>query len=465
MTLDVEAEQRGKDRTRRAVLTSVSSIVSSVTGLLASLVSVPLTLHYLGKERYGLWGSISALLMWAALADFGLGRGLVNHLSEAYALDDRDAAGRYVSTGIFWLLAVAAGLGVLFVPLVFWVPWNAVFNVHGEAVREETRSAVAAVVAVFLLNFPLSVVGSIYSAYQRSYIANWFKIVGNLASLGVLLVATHLELSMAWLVVAMGGVPLAMSLVNLAFIARDMPWLTPRLRLVSRGALRALGTVSTPLFLFQIGSLLINELQTLVVARRAGLAMVADYTVFLKVYSVPVILLGQIDGPLLPAFREALTRRDVLWLRRTFWRARGIKLLICAAAGIFYVGFGNLASGVLSEKSVSFEGRVWVAATLLAVVGTWNGSFNDLLISSNRLWVLVRFILANGVVTATLTYFAAQRFGVFGIISATTAYSLLVTGWIFPWICWKHVAPSASVAELVAAADEVAPALAAREPA
>jgi len=114
---------------------------------------------------------------------------------------------------------------------------------------------------------------------------------------------------------------------------------------------------------------------------------------------------------------------------------------------------------------VSFEGRVWVAATLLAVVGTWNGSFNDLLISSNRLWVLVRFILANGVVTATLTYFAAQRYGVFGIISATTAYSLLVTGWIFPWICWKHVAPSASVAELVAAADEVAPALAAREPA
>jgi len=335
VTLDVEAEQRGKDRTRRAVLTSVSSIVSSVTGLLASLVSVPLTLHYLGKERYGLWGSISALLMWAALADFGLGRGLVNHLSEAYALDDRDAAGRYVSTGIFWLLAVAAGLGVLFVPLVFWVPWNAVFNVHGEAVREETRSAVAAVVAVFLLNFPLSVVGSIYSAYQRSYIANWFKIVGNLASLGVLLVATHLELSMAWLVVAMGGVPLAMSLVNLAFIARDMPWLTPRLRLVSRGALRALGTVSTPLFLFQIGSLLINELQTLVVARRAGLAMVADYTVFLKVYSVPVILLGQIDGPLLPSFREALTRRDVLWLRRTFWRAQGIKLLICAAAGIF----------------------------------------------------------------------------------------------------------------------------------
>jgi hypothetical protein len=53
---------------------------------------------------------------------------------------------------------------------------------------------------------------------------------------------------------------------------------------------------------------------------------------------------------------------------------------------------------------------------------------------------------------------------VFGIVTATTAYSLFVTGWAFPWICWKHVAPSATAAELVAAADAVAPAMLQREP-
>jgi O-antigen/teichoic acid export membrane protein len=448
---------RGKDRTRRAVLTSASSLVAHATGLATSLVSVPLTLHYLGKERYGLWGSISALLMWAALADFGLGRGIVNHLSEAFARDDRDAAGRYVSTGFFWLLVIAAGMALLFYPLLPLIPWDWLFNVRAEDVREETRGAVAAVIAVFLVNFPLSVVGPIYAAYQRSYIANLFRIVGNVASLGVLIAATQLKLRLPWLVVAMGGVPLTMSVVNLAFITRDMPWLAPRLRNVGRNTLFDLASVSTPLFLFQVGALLINELQTLVVARRAGLMMVADYTVFLKVYSVPVLVLGMIDGPLIPSFREALTRRDVGWLRQTFWKAQWIKLAVCAVATVYYVGFGNFATGLLSEKTVQFDSKVWLAATALTVVGTWNGSFNDLLISTNRLWLLVRFILANGVVTATLTYLAAERYGVLGIVTATTVYSLIVTTWVFPWVCWKHISPSATTAELLAAADQVVP--------
>jgi O-antigen/teichoic acid export membrane protein len=456
VTADVEAAERGRKRTRRAILTSATSLLAHATGLAVSLVSVPLTLHYLGKERYGLWGAVSALLMWAALADFGLGRGLVNHLSEAFAHDDHAAAGRYVSTGIYSLLAIAALLAVVFFPLLPFVPWHAIFNVQASSVRDETRGAVAAVVAVFLVNFPLSVVGAIYAAYQRTYVANAFKIAGNVLSLVVLVTATRLQLSLAWLVMAMGGVPLVMSMVNLAFITRDMPWLVPRPAQVSRLTVRELATASTPLFFFQVGSLMINELQTLLVARRAGLEMVADYTVFLKVYSVPVLILGLIDGPLIPAFREALTRRDVHWLRSTFWRAQWMKLGICFFAGVFYLGFGNFAAGLLSTKTVRFDSNVWLAATVLTAVGTWNGSFNDLLISTNRLWLLVRFILANGVVTAALTYFGARYYGVFGIVAATTVYSLFVTGWVFPWICWKHIAPTATLAELQKAADEVA---------
>ncbi|HVU03606.1 MAG TPA: lipopolysaccharide biosynthesis protein [Polyangiaceae bacterium] len=455
---DVGAENdRGKERSRRAVWTTLSSLGAHATGLLTSLVSVPLTLEYLGKERYGLWGSVTALLTWATLADFGLGRGLINHLSEAYARNDTDAAGRYVSTGWYALLGVALLMAGAFGLLMPIVPWTALFNVQSRSLEAETSSVVVAVVAVFLVNFPMSIVGSIYSAYQRGYVANAFRVVGNVTSLAVLVAATRTHVGLAGLVAVMGGVPLLLGALNLVYIARDMPWLWPKRRSVSWATFRELATVSTPLFLFQVGSLLINELQTLVIARRAGLTTVADYTVFLKVYSVPVLILGMIDGPLVPSFREALLRRDVLWLRTTFWRAQGIKLVICVAATVYYVGFGNVATSLLSGQTVAFESRVWMAASLLTLVGTWNGSFNDLLISTNRLWTLVRFILANGVVTATLTYFAAERLGVFGIVSATVAYSLVVTAWIFPVICWRHVSPMATAEALAVAAEEVSP--------
>jgi hypothetical protein len=129
---------------------------------------------------------------------------------------------------------------------------------------------------------------------------------------------------------------------------------------------------------------------------------------------------------------------------------------------VFYLGFGNFATGLLSENNVSFSRNVWMAASVLTLVGTWNGSFNDLLVGTNRLWTLVWFILGNGAVTATLTYFAASHFGVLGIITATTAYSLVLTAWLFPLFCWKHISPSARPEELLQAADEMTPLVASR---
>jgi len=51
---------RSKERYRRVVLTAGSSFVNKTVTILTGLISVPLTVHYLGAERYGLWMTISA---------------------------------------------------------------------------------------------------------------------------------------------------------------------------------------------------------------------------------------------------------------------------------------------------------------------------------------------------------------------------------------------------------------------
>jgi O-antigen/teichoic acid export membrane protein len=47
------------------------------------VISVPLTLTYLGSERYGMWMAISSIVALLAFADFGLGNGLVNAIAVA----------------------------------------------------------------------------------------------------------------------------------------------------------------------------------------------------------------------------------------------------------------------------------------------------------------------------------------------------------------------------------------------
>ena len=75
-----------------------------------SVISVPLTVTYLGAERYGAWVTIGAAMAWVALADFGLSSSITNAVSEGYALNRPDSAQSYV-TAAFWALAGLASLG------------------------------------------------------------------------------------------------------------------------------------------------------------------------------------------------------------------------------------------------------------------------------------------------------------------------------------------------------------------
>ena len=79
---------RSKERLRRAALTTLAAGVAKAIGLLASLISVPLTYRYLGPERYGIWMVLISIIAAMSFADLGIGNGLMNAVSEAYGKDD-----------------------------------------------------------------------------------------------------------------------------------------------------------------------------------------------------------------------------------------------------------------------------------------------------------------------------------------------------------------------------------------
>jgi O-antigen/teichoic acid export membrane protein len=428
-------ENRSKERYRRAALTTIATMVARALGVFTGLAYIRLSLSYLGKERYGLWMAVASLVAWANLADLGLARGMQNHLSQANGQDDREAASRYVSVGFITLAALALGLAILFLPVLFMVPWTELLKVQNPELALETRQVVAAVLGCFLLGFPLSVVPTIYLAYQRGYIAAVFDIAGSLLSLVALFAVTRLEVSLPWLILITSGTGVAMMMVNFGYALREMPWLRPRLRLVSRTTLRALAGTSAALFTFQIGALLINETQSIIIARRLGLERVTDWSVFMRVYLLPHIFIQMIASPLIPAFREAHVRGEREWLRRAFMRVTGLKLAVVLIAASLFVVCGNWVATLISGQPMNFTRDVWVACALLLLVAVWNGAFIDLMIAVDRLKMLVVTVLLNGLVTPVLTYFFAGALGILGVVLATMIFSVAVNVWLLPVAC------------------------------
>lgn len=100
-------EGRSSERYRRIALISLSSIMTKGVSILTAIISLPLTLSYLGMERYWLWMTKTTIVAMLGFADLGMGSGLLNAISEANGKDDREAAKICVSSTFFILLGIA----------------------------------------------------------------------------------------------------------------------------------------------------------------------------------------------------------------------------------------------------------------------------------------------------------------------------------------------------------------------
>ena len=62
-------------------------------GIFISLLVVPVTIKFLNPTEYGIWLTLNSILLWINTFDIGLGNGLRNKLSEAFADNDLIAIG------------------------------------------------------------------------------------------------------------------------------------------------------------------------------------------------------------------------------------------------------------------------------------------------------------------------------------------------------------------------------------
>jgi O-antigen/teichoic acid export membrane protein len=171
---------RGRERYRRAGITASTSFLSKALTIIISFASVPLTVHYLGAERYGVWLVISSLLTWMSLTDFGLaGNALVNLIAESSGKDDRQLARKYSASAFWALTAISIALAVTFLVTFHLILWRSVFQVSTRVSTQELERACALTLALFVLGLPLNMVTSVYNAYQDGFVSNLWSIVSN----------------------------------------------------------------------------------------------------------------------------------------------------------------------------------------------------------------------------------------------------------------------------------------------
>jgi O-antigen/teichoic acid export membrane protein len=335
------ADGRSNERYRRAGLTAASAFAAKAVALVCMIVTVPLVLHYLGAERYGLWLTISSVSIMLGFADFGIGNGVLNAVAEAYGQDNRTMAREAVSSGLLLLSLIGVGVVAVYALVGSIVPWAHLYNVTSHEAMDDAWPATTVFVLVWALNIPLDVVQRVQLGYQRGFVSNVWQAMGSLLALAGAFWAVRAGADLSWLVLALTGGPLLAVLLNGAVeFGWARPWLRPAWRSVRRAAARRLLHLGVLFFLIQLSTTFAWASDNIVVARVLGSAQVPQFAVPARLFAFIGVLVSVLIAPLWPAYGEALTRGDLTWVKRTLIRTVIFTLVLTIAPAVFLLAFG-----------------------------------------------------------------------------------------------------------------------------
>ncbi|HQT43997.1 MAG TPA: oligosaccharide flippase family protein, partial [Halothiobacillus sp.] len=262
-----------------------TSLGSRAISILVSLLSVPLTIGYLGTELYGAWITLGSMLAWLGLSDFGLGNGLMNAVTSAVAQEQPELARKHVTNGVFLLSIVAITAGVLAYFVWPCINWSTLFGVTSVRAKAEIGPAVMAAVIIFLLQFPLAISGKIYLAHREGRIDNYWSMAANLFGLLVLLLVTHTHGGLVWLVISISGTSLAVNIVNTSWLFWwHKPHLRPSFQAIDVSTMHPLLHVGGKFFLIQLLALIVFQTDNLVISHYIGAARVPEYNLTYRVF-------------------------------------------------------------------------------------------------------------------------------------------------------------------------------------
>jgi O-antigen/teichoic acid export membrane protein len=323
---------RGRERLRRVRWTVVAAAVGRGCAVAGSLVSIALILRQLGPESYGIWAALLALTGLFAVADLGLGYGLLNAVAEALGRDDPVRARQLVSSACGVLAGLAVAVALLLALGLATLPWMQLFQTPDAATAAKLGPAAAVLAGGLLLGLPFSVWQRVAAAAQTGYWGPAWDALGAAVSVAGVWIAVRGGGDFTALAAGFAAGPAVASIGGaLWYFGRLRPDLRPRRMDFDAVLARRLLASGGSFFVLQMCGLLLPAALTLLLLRQAGPAEVTHFTLVGKLYQLAPQLAAFWFAPLWPAYRDALARRDTAWAHRTFGK---VTLFVCGATAV-----------------------------------------------------------------------------------------------------------------------------------
>jgi O-antigen/teichoic acid export membrane protein len=347
---DVTTEQgRSDERYRLAVLSMGANLLSRGVAMFVMVLSVSLTIPYLGVERFGVWMTIASFAGMLSFLDLGVGNALTNKVTQVATKNDADALRRAISGGLGTLLIIGCITGFILFSLTTILPWHKIIKIKEMVVENEIQNATGLFAILFGFSLFSNGLQRVFAGLQKAYISHFINLIGSVFSLFALWLATKLEADIPHLLLATLGVQLFVNLLLLAILINRRLFTTQQLATNTNFESRNLLNTGGLFFILQIGTMVGWGADSLIIASTLGATQVALFNIVQRLFQFISQPLSIMNNPLWGSYADAHARGDKKFIKKTLRKSLLATLFFSSIGGsvllIFNKEFIDLWTG------------------------------------------------------------------------------------------------------------------------
>ena len=421
MKLNINKVFSENNRSSQIKKNIAGSIAIKGVSILTSLLLVPLTLNYVNKELYGIWLTLSSIVLWLNFFDIGFTLGLKNKLAVALAVKDYINGKYLVSTTYYMMIIIFLPLCLLILFIIPFLNWPSILNVSPAYGNDIIKVLYILITSVFFQMF-FNVLGAVVSAYQKVALSSLFIMLGQVLSLLLVYILTLVAPpSLLGLAVAISISPIiTLCIFSVYLYKNQFKEVAPSYKFVDKKKIKELFSMGVKFFIIQIQVIVLYQSTNVIISNIAGPEAVTEYNIAYKYLNVATMLFNIVLTPLWPAFTDAYTLKDYQWMRNIYKKMCYVYISVV---------FGILMLVIISPLWVGDNVEVPVSMTIVIavfiIINSWD-SLQVTMINGIGAVKLQTFIVLIGLLFhIPLAFFFGNKIGAQGVILSMICINII----------------------------------------
>lgn len=306
-----------------------------IIGILLGFVTIPITLNYLGDERFGIWQTMLSMISWATFANFGIANGLRNIVTKMIGNDEESKLKHNISSAYFFVSKISIVIFILLLSIIIIIDTQSVFK-NTIISSKEIKVAFMIVAINFCVNFVIGICNSIAYGIHKSY---YVTIQQTVISLGTLVLIYFFNIvtkpSIINVAVIYSFINTLGNIVLSVIVFNDNKRLRPVFNYNKNKVDKKMYSLGLQFFVVQIAALILASTDNFLVSTLIGSENVTYYSIVNKLFITVNTIYMIILIPLWNSTADAIVKKDYMWISKMIKKL--VYLLIPVACVLIFL--------------------------------------------------------------------------------------------------------------------------------